>query len=110
MGNIAGDSINRDIVINHGGLQALLKAVDPSDAGFYGTMAISYLCRVRPLPSLEKTRSAIPFFCKIIVSQTDPDILIHAIWALSHLSRSLDTLDDVMNYPEVIPVVISLLS
>ena len=68
------------------------------------------MCRGDPLPSLDKVRSAIPILCHIFCSQTDPDILIDAAWALSYSSRSAETAEDVLNCPKVIPPLISSLS
>jgi len=102
------------VIINHGALQPLLKAVDTPNVKFEiikpGTWAISNSCRGRPLPSLERVRSAIPTLCNVVCSQTDQDILIDAVWALSYLSRSGETIKDVMNCPKVIPILASLLS
>ena len=112
MGNIAGDTAaNRDRILDTGVLHALLRVVDHPNATEniikHGTWAISNLCRGRPLPDLEKVRIAIPTLCKIIYSQTDPDILADAAWALSYCSRVEYTLEDVMKCPKVVPALVS---
>ena len=112
MGNIAGDSTAyRDRVLANGALQPLLKVVEHPQATEnvikHGIWAISNLCRGRPLPDLKKVRSAIPTLCKIMYSQTDPDILVDAAWALCYCSRVEFTLEDVMKCPKVIPALVS---
>ena len=115
MGSIAGDSTAfRDRILANGALQPLLMVVDHPHATQnvikHGTWAISTLCRGRPLPDLEKVRSAIPTLCKIMYSQTDPDILTDAIWALAYLSRSEKTIGTVVSCSNVIPALVSHLS
>jgi len=115
LGNIAGDSsVYRDRLLANGVLLALLNIVEDPDCPQSmiknGSWAISSLCRGRPLPPLEKVRSAIPSLCKIIQTQTDADTLIDAVWALSYLSRTDDAAQDLTNCPGAVSAFVSLLS
>jgi len=115
LGNIAADSPGlRDRLIASGALPPLLKVVEDPEVTQKvikeGTYAISTLCRGRPLPPVEKVESAIPTLCKVIKSQTDKEVLTDAAWALSYLTRIEATARMVVDCPNTILALISLLS
>ncbi len=115
LGNISGDSaVNRNIALKHGALQPLLKIVNEPNGNAniikQGTWAISNLCRGRPIPRAEYVRAAIPTLFSILESQTDPETLTDAAWALSYLSGYDNTLDLVMSCANALPGMVSLLS
>ena len=126
MGNIAGDSTQRDVLLKHGALQPLLKIIeDPAASEFfmqYGTWAAANLCRGRPLPKIEEIQVAIPTFCKIISSQTKIQVLIDAAWTLSYLTflstneesvdvvKMKENIGYIINCPKTISALVSLLS
>jgi len=115
LGNISGDSaVNRNIALKHGALQPLLKIVDDPNAQVntikQGTWAISNLCRGRPIPRPEYVKAAISTLFNVLQSQTDPETLTDAAWALSYLSGYDDTLDLVMSCANALPAMVSLLS
>lgn len=90
IGNIAGDSPrNRDLVLDQNGLVNLSELVINSmnkNIIKHGTWAISNLCRGKPLPEFERTKTAIPVLIKMQAQETDDEILTDALWALSYLT------------------------
>jgi len=115
LGNIAGDSpVLRDRLIASGALAPLLKVVEDPEATLdvirEGVYAISNLCRGRPLPPVDKVKSAIPTLCKAIQSQTELQVLTDASWALSYLTRTEATAQMLVDVPNAISALIPLLS
>jgi len=115
LGQIAGDSTAyRDEILANGALEPLLKIVE----GFRATpniikegiIAISNLCRGKPLVPVEMVKAAIPTLCKTIHSQPDSDFLIDAIWALSYASRTEETAQMVLDFPNTLSALISLMT
>jgi len=115
LGNIAGDSARkRDLLLRHGIFQPLLDMVDAPNADSrvikHGTWALSNLCRGRPQPKINYVKSAIPTLFNVITTQTDPEVLTDAAWALSYLSDYNNTLDLVISCSNAIPSLVYHLS
>jgi surface protein len=105
LGNVAGDSVQcRDLVLQLGALQALLKLVDEKfNEGSRlstirnATWALSNLCRGKPAPDLEIVKHALPHLSRLLFSQ-DIETVENACWALSYISDgSNDRIQAVLN-------------
>lgn len=79
----------KELVINSGGLEAIVHVVENTqNAGLikHGIWALSNLCRGRKLPTFDIVNKALPIFAHSVKHTTDTAILIDAVWALSYLS------------------------
>lgn len=92
LGNIAGDSVRcRDLVIAHGGIQALLQV--GQTFGEHSrlstirntTWTLSNLIRGKPQPNFDVVKPALPLLASLLYSN-DPETVTDACWALSYLS------------------------
>ena len=110
LGNISGDSATyRDMVLKCGGLDPLINIITNckvKNTIKHGTWALSNLCRGRPLPVFNLVYKAIPPLCKVIMEETDPEILTDATWALSYLSDGDETRIQMVVDTGVIPSLI----
>ncbi len=88
LGNIAGHSVCRDFVLQHGALGPLLQnLMESSKLSMLrnATFTLSKLCQGKP-PQLELVGHALPIIARLIYS-TDEEILADACQALSYLSE-----------------------
>jgi importin subunit alpha-1 len=89
LGNIAGDSPNcRDIVLEAGIIQSLLKQINSSNRISFlrnSIWAISNFCRGKPGPKTFYLKSIFPILQKFIFSE-DPGILADICWSFSYIS------------------------
>jgi len=115
LGNIAGNSATfRDTILANRAIQPLIKIFE--DPGLskrvikVGIWLISNLCRGGPPPPIDQMKSTTPILCKIIESETDIDILVDAVQALSYLSGSPIVVEDVVSYPNAVSALVFLLS
>ena len=90
LGNIAGDScLCRDLVLQKGALQPLLKLCDVNGRLTMlknATWTLSNFCRGKPQPNFELVSPALPVLAHIINHSEDAEVLTDACWALSYLS------------------------
>ena len=90
LGNIAGDScVCRDLVLQKGALQPLLKLCDVAGRLTMlknATWTLSNFCRGKPQPNFDLVSPALPVLAHIINNSEDAEVLTDACWALSYLS------------------------
>ena len=90
LGNIAGDShVCRDLVLQKGALQPLLKLCDVNGRLTMlknATWTLSNFCRGKPQPAFELVSPALHVLAHIINNSEDAEVLTDACWALSYLS------------------------
>ena len=82
-----------------GGLKPLLRIIETTSNKIivkHGTWAVSNLCRGKPLPPLDAVDIAIPTLCKVLIMETDPDVLMDAAWAICYLSREDDRIEPIV--------------
>merc|ERR1712023_120170 len=53
-----------------------------------GTWALSNIVRGKPIPKISLIEATIPCFAKIVLEETDPEVLSDALWSLSYLTDS----------------------
>jgi len=92
IGKVAANSLDfRDMILNLGGLEHFLQAINMTTHKTLiksGSSSISKLCRARrPLPKIEIVGKAIPTLSKIFLRSNDPYVLGDASWALFILLR-----------------------
>lgn len=73
-------------------LQRLVMGTSNRNIIKHGTWAMSNLCRGKmiilgkPLPDYQYTYVAVPALVKVMCEETDPEILVDSLWALSYLT------------------------
>ena len=128
--NIAANSApRRDLLLNQGVFQPLLKVVDEAlsdennineDDVKFGTFAISNLCKGTPAPQISFVKAAIPTLFNVLYCLNDEGIpseedreknektLAAATSALCHLTASKETLDLVFSCEKALPTLLNL--
>ena len=90
LGNCAASSAQyRDKILKLSLLDLIIKVCkETTDKQIFkmGVWAASNLCRGTPRPPLMYVEKAIPFFCWVIRTETNKEILYDAFWAMAHLS------------------------
>jgi len=113
LGNVSGDGPhNRDLVLNAGGLDPLLKNItQPANESLLKncTWSLSNLARGKPHPAKELIAPAFPILANLINS-TDREVVIDATWALSYLSDGSDERIATVVNSGVVPTLVSLLA
>lgn len=90
LGNVAGDGAPyRDVILNCGGLQPLLKNVlNPENISLLRNCVwtLSNLCRGKPQPDLRVIQPAFEAISVLLNNCSDQQTIVDACWALSYLS------------------------
>jgi hypothetical protein len=111
LGNIAGDGYQcRDIVLRNGVLPPLLKIVSDSlsskDTNISllrnATWALSNMCRGKPHPNFADIAPILDAIPALLVSD-DHDVIVDALWAISHMTDSDNAINGVLACKDLIP-------
>ncbi|CAD8065921.1 unnamed protein product [Paramecium sonneborni] len=113
IGNIAGDCTQyRDLILRVGGVDpliAIMQNAQNKNTIKHCTWSLSNLCRGKPIPEFKYVKNALPVFCKVIIDDTDPEVLTDACWALSYLSDGDNSRLQTVIDSQVVPTLIRLL-
>ncbi|CAD8174198.1 unnamed protein product [Paramecium pentaurelia] len=113
IGNIAGDCTQyRDLILRVGGVDPLINIMQNApnkNTIKHCTWSLSNLCRGKPIPDFKYVKNALPVFCKVIIDETDPEVLTDACWALSYLSDGDNSRLQTVIDSQVVPTLIKLL-
>lgn len=113
LGNVSGDGPqNRDMVLNAGGLDPLLKNItQPANESLLKncTWSLSNLARGKPHPAKKHIAPAFPILAQLVKS-ADREVVVDATWALSYLSDGNDERIASVVESGVVPTLVSLLA
>ncbi|CAD8136216.1 unnamed protein product [Paramecium pentaurelia] len=113
IGNIAGDCTQyRDLILRVGGVDPLITIIQNAqnkNTIKHCTWSLSNLCRGKPIPEFKYVKNALPVFCKVIIDETDPEVLTDACWAMSYLSDGDNSRLQTVIDSQVVPTLIKLL-
>ncbi|KAM3141605.1 hypothetical protein pb186bvf_006210 [Paramecium bursaria] len=113
IGNIAGDCTQyRDLILKVGGVDPLIQIINTAltkNTIKHCTWSLSNLCRGKPIPEFRYVKNALPVFCRIIIDETDIEVLTDACWALSYLSDGENSRLQQVIDSGVVPTLIKLL-
>ncbi len=115
LGNIAGEGPKyRDMLLDlEDSVEALLLNItQPANISLLrnATWTLSNFCRGKPVADFNRLRVAVGVLGHIITTQTDPEVLADALWALSYLSDGSDLRIQGVIDSGVCPGVVALLS
>jgi len=113
LGNIAGEGPkSRDMVLNQGGIQALLQSLYRAEMESHVSTVIwtiSNLCRGEPSPPLHVTSPVLFPFAKLLDEPITDEARIDLLWALSYLSDGNEDKMSMVTATGVAPKLIRLL-